>query len=89
MKYSSSTRFEDMETDIGRRFPKHIVVFVYLTVSSWIQTVLQSNLAEPFEDILVTGALGTKNQAYQSVSRCFHLIYVPEIDILNSFTTTG
>ena len=42
----SSTRFEEMDTDINTCFPVQIIVFVSLKVSSWTQLDLKSNSAK-------------------------------------------
>ncbi len=46
MKIGSSTRFEEIYTDIGTCFPIQVVVFVSLKDSSWTQIDLKLNLAK-------------------------------------------
>ena len=45
-KISSSSRFEEMDTDIETCFPIEVVVFVSLNVSSWTQISSKSNFAK-------------------------------------------
>ena len=46
MKIGPSTRFEEMDTDIGTCFPIQVVVFVSRKVSSGTQIGSKSNIAK-------------------------------------------
>ena len=45
-KNGSSTRFEEMETEMGTCFPIHVVVFVSLEDFSWTNIDSKSNIAK-------------------------------------------
>ena len=45
-KIGYSTKFEEIDTDIGTCFPIQLVVFVSLKVSSWTQMDSKSNVAK-------------------------------------------
>ena len=46
MKIGSSTRLEEMDTEISSGLPIHVVVFVSLEDSFWAQIDSKSNIAE-------------------------------------------
>ena len=45
-KNGSSTRFQEMDTEIGTCLPIHVVVFVFFKDSSWTHIDSKSNIAK-------------------------------------------
>ena len=80
----SSTRFEEVDTNIGTCFLIHVVAFVSLEVSSWTQIDSNSNISK-FLEFLFSRVLDA--EGVQLVKESFSdLIYVPRIEIFHSLT---
>ena len=77
----SSSRFEELDTDIRTCFPVQVVVFGSLKVSSWTQVDSKSNFAKVLKSLCALIYL------IELVKESFSdLIYNPRIDIFHSLT---
>ena len=87
-KNGSSTRFEEMDTEIGTCLPIHNVVFVSFKDSSWLQIDSKSDIAKFVKKFSFTCVLDAEGNQLVKESLS-NLIYVPLTDNVYSFTASG